>query len=196
MPNNYYEIKMLRLKILYILAGWGVFIGIELFSAFFLNTLLKNLCVHSHLMPNTKDMIMCATYLAIIIFTLSFILDILLFSNRIRLRFWDSWGVATLFMIVAFLVLAIVDLSRANLDWINYINTLIYQWLVFPIYQVIIFLPIFAIAYFIWVFWLQKRKSYTPLSKRTHIFLYLLNLIPILNIVGFYIYIVLFVELD
>lgn len=86
METNYYEIKILRLKILYILAGWAVFIGIELFSAFFLNTLLKNLCTHSHLMPNTKDMIMCAIYLAIIIFTLSFILDILLFSNQIRLR--------------------------------------------------------------------------------------------------------------
>lgn len=196
MTDNYYEIKILRLKVIYLLAGWAVFIFVGQLSLCFSNTLLENLCTHSHLMPNTKDMIMCAIYLAIIIFTLSFILDILLFSNQIRLRFWDSWGVATLFMIVAFLVLAIADLSRANSDWINYINTLIYQWLVFPIYQVIIFLPIFAIAYFIWVFWLQKRKSYTPLSKRTHIFLYLLNLIPILNIVGFYIYIVLFVELD
>ena len=35
MTDNYYEIKILRLKILYILAGWAVFIGIELFSAFF-----------------------------------------------------------------------------------------------------------------------------------------------------------------
>ena len=49
MPNNYYEIKMLRLKVLYLLAGWAVIIFAGQLSLYFSNTLLENLCAHSHL---------------------------------------------------------------------------------------------------------------------------------------------------
>lgn len=175
MPNNYYEIKMLRLKVLYLLAGWAVIIFAGQLSLYFSNTLLENLCAHSHLTPDTKNTILAVIFIVIFIFTLSFSVDMLVFSNWICFRFWETWGLSIVFMIITFLCFATVDLGIAS-DWFYYGSFLMLDWMMLSLYQVLIFLPVFTIAYFIWVFNLQKWKGYTPLSKRTRTFLYLLNL--------------------
>lgn len=200
METNYHEIKMLRLKVIYLLAGWTVFIFAWMWFSFYLLDNYFPIYLLDALGLTSMNII--GLYLMGYGGVLLFLTYILVFTNWIPLRFWETWGLSIVFMLMTFLSSASYYLLHVSFsETCNYLSQdfLCFSiWIlgILSIYQILIFLPIFAIAYFIWVFWLQKRKSYTPLSKRTHIFLYLLNLIPILNIVGFYIYIVLFVELD
>lgn len=200
MPDNYYEIKTLRLKVIYLLAGWAVFIFAGMCFSFYLLDNYFPIYLLDALGLTSMNII--GLYLMGYGGVLLFLTYILVFTNWIPLRFWETWGLSIVFMLMTFLSSASYYLLHVSFsETCNYLSQdfLCFSiWIlgILSIYQILIFLPVFAIGYSIWVYWLKKRKSCTLLSKRTHIFLYLLNLIPILNIVGFYIYIVLFVELD
>ena len=185
MTDNYYEIKILRLKILYILAGWAVFIFAwicfsNIFHEFlFEDPVVRILLEQIHLREEsfTISFIAMATLL---------LLYILIFSDWIRLRFWETWGLSIVFIIMA-------PLSCEAFLLLNSEETLLYSlmnflygsaiiWGIPSIYQILIFLPIFTIGYHIRVSWLKRRKSYTRLSRKTRVCLYLLNLFLFFNI--------------
>ena len=93
MPNNYYKIKTLRLKVLYFLAGWAVLIFTGLFS---LNFLEKYLIYHSYLaeMIGLTSMDMVSLYMMTFACLLLLPIGLLVFSNWICLRFWETWGLS------------------------------------------------------------------------------------------------------
>ena len=100
MPDNYYEIKTLRLKVIYLLAGWAVFIFAwicfsNIFHEFlFEDPVVRILLEQIHLREEsfTISFIAMATLL---------LLYILIFSDWIRLRFWETWGLSIVFIIMA-----------------------------------------------------------------------------------------------
>jgi len=183
MPDNYYEIKILRLKVIYLLAGWAVFIFAGMcFSFYLLDNYFPTYLLYE---LGLTDMNIIGLYLMGYGGVLLFLTYILVFSNWIPLRFWETWGLSIVFMLMTFLssttYFLLNDASPSPLQDFFYFSIFILG--ILSIYQILIFLPVFAIGYSVWVYWLKKRKSCTLLSKRTRVFLYLLNLILILSIV-------------
>ncbi len=189
MPNNYYEIKMLRLKVLYLLAGWAVFIFAGMcFLSMFFNFLLEHPIVKIFLeqiyLPEAPFVISFITMATLLL------LYILIFSDWIRLRFWETWGLSIVFMLMTCLSFEAFNLLNSKetlLYWPrNFLYNSVIIWGIPSIYQILIFLPIFTIGYHIRVSWLKKRKSHTSLSRKTRICLYLLNLFILLNLFLFF----------
>ena len=195
METNYYEIKMLRLKVIYLLAGWAVFIFAGMWFSFYL--LDNYLPIYLLDALGLTSMNIIGLYLMGYGGVLLFLTYILVFTNWIPLRFWETWGLSIVFMLITFLSSTAYYLLNVSFsEPYKYLLQDFYKYLlqdflcfsifllgILSIYQILIFLPVFAIGYSVWVYCLKKRKSCTLLSKRTHGFLYLLNLILILSIV-------------
>lgn len=197
MPNNYYEIKMLRLKVLYLLAGWAVLIFSGLFS---LNFLEKYLIHHSYLaeMIGLTSMDMVSLYMMTFACLLLLPIGLLVFSNWICLRFWETWGLSILFMYVTFLSIITFFLLNADPTYSSiedFLLSLVIAWGMLSVYQLIIFLPLFSIAYYLWIHRLKKRKNFISLSQKTCKFLHYLNLIPVFG-VGCLFFIIAILNLD
>ncbi len=177
MPDNYYEIKMLRLKMIYLLLGWTIILNIGTF-------LMLNI-VH------------CPT-LFIIVFTL-LLLYILIFSGWIPLKIGQIWGISNIFIIASALPIMFylssvfsADMKSANIGesigW-NIIYFLII-WGMISVYQIFIFLPLFMIGYCFRTTHFKIKINYLSLPQDINAFISLLNLIPIGGIISFVILIV------
>ncbi|MBQ7589975.1 MAG: hypothetical protein IJU47_04730 [Verrucomicrobia bacterium] len=188
MSDNYYEIKMLRLKMIYLLAGWGILVFSGLFFFYFLDIL--NQRIHLFYILGVPDIyVMGLLWIAFFVMLL-FPVYILVFCNWIHLRFWESWGLSIVFMIVTFLSISTfilitegpptIPLEYYSLQY--FLSSFTFVWGMLSVCQILILLPVFTIGYFIWGFCLKKWESYTSLTKRTRTFLYLLNLLLILGI--------------
>ena len=195
MPNNYYEIKMLRLKVIYLLAGWAVLIFSGLFS---LNFLENYFIHHSYLaeMIGLTSMDMVSLYMMTFACLLLLPIGLLVFSNWICLRFWETWGLSILFMYVTFLSIITFFLLNADPTYSSiedFLLSLVIAWGMLSVYQLIIFLPLFSIAYYLWIHRLKKRKNFISLSQKTCKFLHYLNLIPVFG-VGCLFYVILHLD--
>ena len=197
MTDNYYEIKTLRLKILYLLAGWAVLIFTGLFS---LNFLENYFIHHSHLaeMLGLTNMNMEGLYMMTFVCLLLLPIGLLVFTNWICLRFRETWGLSILFMCMTFLsiitfFLLISNPSHPSIEDFLYLSGVI--WGILSVYQLIIFLPLFSIAYYLWIHRLKKRKNFISLSQKTCKFLHYLNLIPVFG-VGCLFFIIAILNLD
>ena len=195
MPDNYYEIKILRLKVLYLLAGWAVLIFTGLFS---LNFLEKYLIHHSYLaeMIGLTSMDMVSLYMMTFACLLLLPIGLLVFSNWICLRFRETWGLSILFMCVTFLSIITFFLLTSNPSHPSIAEFLFLSgsiWGILSVYQLIIFLPLSSIAYYLWVCRLKKRKNFISLSQKTCKFLHYLNLIPVFG-VGCLFYVILHLD--
>ncbi len=183
MTDNYYEIKMLRLKVIYLLAGWAVLIFSGLFS---LNFLENYFIHHSHLaeMLGLTDMDMEGLYMMTFVCLLLLPIGLLIFSNWICLRFRETWGLSILFMCVTFLSIITFFLLTSNPSHPSIEDFLCLSgciWGILSIYQLIIFLPLFSIAYYLWVCRLKKRQNFIPIPQEARTFLYCLNLLLLLG---------------
>ena len=182
MPDNYYEIKTLRLKVIYLLAGWAVFIFAwicfsNIFHEFlFEDPVVRILLEQIHLREEsfTISFIAMATLL---------LLYILIFSNWICLRFRETWGLSIVFMCMTHLSSTAYFLLNVSLSPLQgFFCFSIFLLGILSIYQLIIFLPLFSIAYYLWVCRLKRRKNLVPLSQKTCAFLHYLNLIPVFGV--------------
>lgn len=186
MPDNYYEIKMLRLKVIYLLAGWTVFIFAWMWFSFYLLDNYFPIYLLDALGLTSMNII--GLYLMGYGGVLLFLTYILVFTNWIPLRFWETWGLSIVFMLMTFLSSASYYLLHVSFsETCNYLSQdfLCFSiWIlgILSIYQILIFLPIFTIGYHSRVSGLKRRNSYTTLSQKTRIFLYLLNLFLFFNI--------------
>lgn len=183
MPDNYYEIKTLWLKVLYFLAGWAVLIFTGLFS---LNFLEKYLIHHSYLaeMIGLTSMDMVSLYMMTFACLLLLPIGLLVFSNWICLRFRETWGLSILFMCVTFLSIITFFLLTSNPSHPSIAEFLFLSgsiWGILSVYQLIIFLPLFSIAYYLWIRRLKKRQNFVPLPQEARTFLYCLNLLLLLG---------------
>ena len=179
MPDNYYETKILRLKVLYLLLGWTVILNIGTF-------LLLNI-VHYPM-------------LYITVFTV-LLLYILIFSNWIPLKLWQTWGISNIFIMAAALPIMFylpsvfsADMKSANIGesigW-NIIYFLII-WGMISVYQIFIFLPLFMIGYCFRTTLFKTKINYISLPQDINASIRLLNLLPIGGIISSIILIVVF----
>lgn len=205
MTDNYYEIKVLRLKVIYLLAGWAVFIFAGMcFLSMLFNFLLEHPVVKIFLeqihLPEASFAISFITMATLLL------LYILIFSDWIRLRFWETWGLSIVFMIMTCLS-SMTFLSNDTIIFFPpgkgllyllgcFLLFPVYIWGILSIYQTLIFLPFFTIGYHIRVSWLKRRKSHTSLSRKTRVCLYLLNLPLILGAGYSFTYIITIIMLD
>ena len=175
MPDNYYEIKMLRLKVIYLLAGWAVFINIEALFAF---TLTSSGSLFS--LKLSDDILSIILLIAYGVSAL-LLLYILIFSNWIRLRFWETCGLSVIFMIATLLTAVAHSLTILFLpgeDIISVLGVISFSWILLTFGQIVVIFPILSIGYLIWVSWLKKRQSYISLSEDAHGWLCILNYVP------------------
>ena len=171
MPDNYYEIKMLRLKVLYLLLGWTIILNIGTF-------LMLNI-VHCPM-------------LYITVFTL-LLLYILIFSGWIPLKIGQIWGISNIFIIASALPIMfqlVRDLAPRDIG--DIIGFFISIWGIISVYQIFIFLPLFMIGYCFWTTHFNINTHYLSLPQDIDASISLLNLIPIGGIISFVILIVLF----
>ena len=184
MTDNYYEIKTLRLKVIYLLAGWAVLI----FSGSFSLNFLENYFIHhSHLaeMLGLTNMNMEGLYMMTFACLLLLPIGLLVFTNWICLRFRETWGLSILFMCMTFLSIITFFLLTSNPSHPSIEDFLCLSgliWGILSVYQLIIFLPLFSIAYYLWIRHLKRRKNFVPLSQKTCAFLHYLNLIPVFGV--------------
>ena len=175
MTNNYYEIKMLRLKLIYLLAGWTVFINIEALFAFVLAS------------SDSLFSLKLSDDISLIAYGISalLLLYILIFSNWIRLRFWETCGLSVIFMIAAFSTTVALSLSIPSVDYISAISDSCMICMLLSLGQIVIIFPMLSVGYLIWISWLKKRQSYISLSEDAHGWLCLLNYAPFFLMLGF-----------
>jgi len=182
MTDNYYEIKTLRLKILYLLAGWAVFfINIE---ALFALTLTSSGSLFS--LKLSDDILSIILLIAYGVSAL-LLLYILIFSNWIRLRFWETCGLSVIFMIATLLTAVAHSLTILFLpgeDIISVLAVISFNWILLTFGQIVVIFPIISIGYLIWISWLKKRQSYISLSEDAHGWLCILNYVPFFLMLG------------
>ena len=190
METNYYEIKILRLKVIYLLAGWAVFIFAWMWFSFYLLDNYFPIYLLDALGLTSMNII--SLYLMGYGGVLLFLTYILVFTNWIPLRFWETWGLSIVFMLITFLsstayYLLNVSLSESYKYLLqDFLCFSIFLLGILSIYQLIIFLPLFSIAYYLWVCRLKRRKKRVPLSLKVRVFLYCSNLFLIFGIVCFF----------
>ena len=180
---------MLRLKVIYLLAGWAVFIFAGMWFSFYL--LDNYLPIYLLDALGLTSMNIIGLYLMGYGGVLLFLTYILVFSNWIPLRFWETWGLSIAFMLMTFLSSTAYYLL--NISFSEPYKYLLQDFLCFSIfllgilsiYQILIFLPVFAIGYSVWIHCLKMRKSFVPLSLKIRVFLYCSNLFLIFGIVCF-----------
>ena len=193
MPNNYYETKILRLKILYILAGWAVFIftGVgfsNIFHEFLSEHSVIRIFLEQIYLPEASFVISFITMATLLL------MYILIFSNWICLRFRETWGLSIVFMCMTHLSSTAYFLLNVSLSPLQgFFCFSIFLLGILSIYQLIIFLPLFSIAYYLWIRHPKRRKNFVPLSQKTCAFLHYLNLIPVFG-VGCLFYVILHMD--
>ena len=193
MTDNYYEIKMLRLKMIYLLAGWAVFIFAGMcFLSMLFNFLLEHPVVKIFLeqihLPEASFAISFITMATLLL------MYILIFSNWICLRFRETWGLSIVFMCMTHLSSTAYFLLNVSLSPLQgFFCFSIFLLGILSIYQLIIFLPLFSIAYYLWIRHPKRRKNFVPLSQKTCAFLHYLNLIPVFG-VGCLFYVILHMD--
>ena len=175
METNYYEIKMLRLKVLYLLAGWAVFIFAwicfsNIFHEFlFEDPVVRILLEQIHLREEsfTISFIAMATLL---------LLYILIFSDWLGFDFLGTMGISNLFfiaegiaMIVAGIIsLWIMEMSGSDFSIPNdaFFVFIFSAMIIFP--QNCLFILLFPILYWLWCDILKKREycDYIPILSK------------------------------
>lgn len=172
MSDNYYEIKILRLKVLYLLLGWTIILNIGTF-------LMLNI-VHYPM-------------LYITVFTV-LLLYILIFSNWIPLKLWQTWGISNIFIMAAALPIMFqysTHLAARDIgDIIGFF--IIAIWGMISVYQIFIFLPLFMIGYCFRTTHFKTKINYISLPQDINASIRLLNLLPIGGIISSIILIVAF----
>ncbi len=175
----------MALELIYPLLGWMVFV--------FLAELLFDSSVIYHFVDSVYFETLSGFTLFILLIGLPlFALYILVFRNRLCLDFWTIlWAVFPLFLIVECITMIIAymtgeiitDMAIGAFNLINMTVEflVIIEWLLFnpiiTVLQFIIFLFLFPISYWIWVYWLKKRKYCDYIPKNTRYFLYRVILI-------------------
>ena len=189
METNKHDANTLRLRVIYLLAGWVIFMFIEYLSI----TLLNNYLIHHPYLLEKLGLTSSSVpgfYLLAHACSPLLLIGILVFSNWICLRFLETWGLFIIFMSITVLESSVLgslatDRSISPDPTQDFLFSSMFWWSMFSICQIFIYLPVFTILYFIWIHCLKMRKSFAPLFLKVRVFLYCSNLFLIFGIVCF-----------